>query len=368
MINNQKENPYLSIVIASRNDDHGENLIQRRQASLDGLFEQLEGHRIESEIIIVEWNPPADKPLLKDVIIWPNKMRYCTIKIIEVPFSIHQKYDNFEKFLINVVAAVNCGIKRARGEFILPGVSDLFYSEELMTFIASKALKINERYRVDRCDVKRDVLNCHNLKDKLRCCEDNIIRIHGFDFQGHKGLPLLHTDACGDFQLMSRKYWHLLRGYWESDIVGGFVDSILSYCSFSAGVKEVVLNDPLRIYHIDHSSNFNSRIKIYRPFFHKTLSSCFNYFKFIIPMKTRKKIIFSYHKAIKKKSKSEILGTPVLDYIDYLDLAREIVSKKRSYVLNNKDWGLAKEVLSETIINVADWDNNVYNKKDDKKR
>ena len=108
--------------------------------------------------------------------------------------------------------------------------------------------------------------------------------------------------------------------------------------------------DPLRIYHIDHGSNFNSRIKIYRPFFHKTLSFCFNYLKFIVPVKIRKKIIFSYHKAIKRNSRSEVLGVPVLDYIDYLDLAREIINKKRSYVLNNENWGLGGESLTEFII------------------
>ena len=88
---NKKENPYLSIVITSRNDDHGGNMMQRRQVSFNGLFEQLERHQIKSEIILVEWNPPADKPRLKDIIKWPSGLKYCTVRIIEVPALIHQR-------------------------------------------------------------------------------------------------------------------------------------------------------------------------------------------------------------------------------------------------------------------------------------
>lgn len=348
-------NPYLSIVIASRNDDHGGNLIQRRQVSLNSLFEQLERHKIKSEIILVEWNPPSGRPLIKDIIKWPSQMKYCTIRIIEVPNSIHQRYEHSDKFSINIVAAVNCGIRRARGEFILPGVSDLFYSEELMYFIASDKLKIDERYRVDRCDVNRKVLNCKN--NKLEYCKKNILKIHGCQSYGYESLPNLHTDACGDFQLMSKKYWHILHGYWESDIIGGFVDSILSYSSFAAGVKEIVLKDPLRIYHIDHGSSFSSKMKTHRPFFQRALSFFFNILRPIIPVKIRKKMVFLYHKAISKNSKTEVCGVKVLDYLEYLKIAREVVAKKRSFIFNDDNWGLAKESLSESVVNVAEWDN-----------
>lgn len=89
MVNGDKdENPYLSLVICSRNDNHGGNMLRRMQVSFSGRLEQLEKYRIESELIIVEWNPPAEKPLLKDVIQWPLGLKYCTIRVIEVPHRI----------------------------------------------------------------------------------------------------------------------------------------------------------------------------------------------------------------------------------------------------------------------------------------
>lgn len=42
----------LSIVVTSRNDDHGGNLIQRMQLFVTGWLEQLEKHRIEHEYFI----------------------------------------------------------------------------------------------------------------------------------------------------------------------------------------------------------------------------------------------------------------------------------------------------------------------------
>ena len=65
---NLSETPYLSIVIASRNDEHGGNALPRMQVALNGLLDQLERYRIESELILVDWNPPTDKPWLKDII------------------------------------------------------------------------------------------------------------------------------------------------------------------------------------------------------------------------------------------------------------------------------------------------------------
>src|SRR3989338_1795864 len=124
MRNNSDGNPYLSLVICSRDDNHGGNMLRRMQVSISGRLEQLEKHRIESELILVEWNPPAGKPLLKDVIQWPSGLKYCTIRIIEVPSRIHRRYKYHKKLHIAAAVAINTGIRRARGKFILISLID----------------------------------------------------------------------------------------------------------------------------------------------------------------------------------------------------------------------------------------------------
>ena len=306
-------NPYLSVVMASRNDDHGGNMLRRMQVSISGLLEQLEKYKIESEFILVDWNPPTDKPLLKDVIQWSDRLEYCTIRIITVPPLIHQRYKYSDKIPMNVVVAINCGIRQARGRFILPSTIDLLYSGELMSYIASKGLKEDERYRVDRCDVDRNVALYNTLKEQLDYCQKNIIKINSHSHVTKRGLPDLHTNACGDFQLMSRHYWHLLRGYREADITAAYVDGLLSYASYVAGVREIVLGSPMHLYHIDHDDKFADRCKV---------------------------------------------GVYGLGYAKYREMCHDIVNGKQSYIFNDDSWGLGFVYFTRQVLKGGEWTTN----------
>ncbi len=352
-MSDSRENPYLSFVTACRNDDHGGNMLPRMQVFLSGLLEQLEKYSIESELILVEWNPPADRPLLKDIIKWPSKLKACTIRAIVVPSSIHQRYEYSDRVPMHKIVAVNCGIRRARGQFILPGSIDLLYSDELMSYIAAKDLKRDERYRIDRCDVDRDVVQYNTLPEQFEFCKQNIIMIRSRKSPSVKSdLPSLHTSATGDFQLMSRDYWHLLRGYREADIIAAHVDGLLSYMSYAAGVKEVVLNEPMRLYHIDHDDKFTTTLKRAMPF-EDWLALSF------LPAWLYRKIIILYRIIMGRlgfKIKSSVNGIPTMDSTEYAQMCRDMVAGKRPYILNDEDWGLGQEQLTEFVISTADWD------------
>jgi len=62
----------------------------------------------------------------------------------------------------------------------------------------------------------------------------------------------LHTHACGDFTLLSREDWFRLRGYAEFPIWPMHVDALFCYAAWHAGIREEILRDPMRIYHIEH--------------------------------------------------------------------------------------------------------------------
>lgn len=323
-------------------------MLRRMQISVSGLLKQLERYRIESELVLVEWNPPVDKPLLKEAIKWPSELEYCTIRVVEVGSSIHRSYKFHDKIPIHGAAALNCGVRRARGEFILLGSIDLLYSDELMSFIASKKLKADERYRVDRCDVDRKVLQFDTLREQLEYCKKNIIRVHSFQPNFGGGFPELHTNAAGDFQLMSRHYWRLLRGCREADFAAAHVDGLMSYASYAAGVKEVVLDNSLRLYHIDHDDNFNERLKERQPLFEKWARSRF------IPRPLSKKLIALYRDFFGHRH--EVYGIRALSYSEYKKICREMVEGMRSYVLNDETWGLGGKRLREDVIVAAGWD------------
>lgn len=358
-MSNLMGNPYLSLVILSRNDDHGGELLRRMQVSLGGLLEQLEKHRIQSELILVEWNPPVDKPPLKDVLKWPDRLRYCTIRIIVVPPSIHQSYEYSDKIPMITAVAFNCGIRRARGQFVSSGAIDLLYSDELMSFIAAKKLKSDERYRIDRCDVDRNVVQYDTLKEQLDYCQKNIILVKTHTAQSRRrwwmrnDLPKLHTSAAGDFQLMSRRNWHLLRGYREADVTSSYGDGLFCYMAYAAGVNEVILNAPLRLYHIDHDGKFNDKLK-------RARLPLENWFSFpFLPAWFKNKIMALYRILLTLmgyKFKSSVYGIPTLDLSEYQKMARYVVAGKRPYFFNDESWGLGQESLEEFVISTADWD------------
>jgi hypothetical protein len=111
--------PYVSVVVAARNDDHGGNLLGRMQTFVNGWIGQVKRHGVASELIIVEWNPPAERQPLAEALDWPVDLGPGTIRIVRVPSSIHQRYLHAETLPLYQMIAKNVGIRRARGRFVL---------------------------------------------------------------------------------------------------------------------------------------------------------------------------------------------------------------------------------------------------------
>jgi hypothetical protein len=59
------QKPYLSFVVVARNDDCGEEFLGRRRGFVDRLFFQSARHKLDAEVVVVEWNPLDDEPGLK---------------------------------------------------------------------------------------------------------------------------------------------------------------------------------------------------------------------------------------------------------------------------------------------------------------
>src|SRR5260370_2640084 len=85
---------YLSMVLPSRNDNHGGDLLKRMQIFVTALIEQCRRHDIPSELIIVEWNPPEDRPRLAQALRLPNEPAPCAVRIVEVPPELHHRNPN----------------------------------------------------------------------------------------------------------------------------------------------------------------------------------------------------------------------------------------------------------------------------------
>lgn len=270
--------PYISFVVVARNDNYGGDFLYRINIFVKVLLTLCEKYELPSELIIVEWNPPDDRPKLKDAISWPDIQRkHCQVRIIEVPNEVHNKLPNPAKMPLFEYMGKNVGIRRAMGEFILATNPDVIFSKELIQFLSQKNLSKNSFYRIDRYDVKSTISLSESVEKILEHCSNNIIRVCSYfgTYEPNKRLDIYrqlrryagyikrrillfpytlpHTNASGDFFLLHRSQWFNLRGYPELETKGKshYIDGIVAYQSVFAGLKQEILKK-MQLYHIDH--------------------------------------------------------------------------------------------------------------------
>ena len=294
-----REEPYLSLVVTSRNDDHGGDMNRRMQLFIDDLAWQCGRTGLDAELIVVEWNPPPDRPGLKDALDWPDGPDNLTIRLVEVPPHYHNRLENSDRMGLYQMIAKNVGVRRARGKFILATNIDLVFNDELMDFLARRELNPKCFYLIDRYDVPDGVLaDFPNHETLLEYCRSNVIRVHRDERE-------IHANACGDFTLMSREAWLELKGYPEVELWSIYLDGILVHMAYASGLRQVVLLDPMRIYHAEHKKGW----------------------------------------AVEQPTTGEI---PRLDYNrDYLPWIKKMLTERRSINPNPSSWGFADENLPD---------------------
>lgn len=285
------DQPYLSIIATTRNDDHGGDLLRRTQAFLNSVYYQAKRSGLPLELILVEWNPPADRPLLKDVLVPPAEDVPVVLRIIVVPEEVHNTY-NFSKALaMYQMTAKNVGIRRAKGEFILCTNIDILFTDQCFEILAKRQLKKGTYYRTNRCDVPKEVMDIDSLQDQLDFCEKNIIRRMGktnrqesvslpsflywfprvaaivnsvwlfFWKLSHPGqFPYFRMDTvtCGDFTLMSKEDWMKIDGYVELDMYSIHIDTMALWSCVALGMKQEIFPYYACVYHIDHYNGWES--------------------------------------------------------------------------------------------------------------
>ena len=169
--------PYLSVVVTTRNDDHGGNPLERLQAFVNCFDEQCRRTGLDAEVIVVEWNPPPERPRVGSLLRLPERC-VCTYRFIDVPAELHDGLRYADVLPLFQMIAKNVGIRRARGRFVLATNIDIIFSTELVAYLASQPLKPGHLYRVDRHDVQSDVPVDAGLEAQMAHCATQQLRIH----------------------------------------------------------------------------------------------------------------------------------------------------------------------------------------------
>jgi hypothetical protein len=205
----------LSNVVVGRNDDYGGGYLDRLATSLNHLAENLrkEGRQDEVEVVFVDWG--SDKPVGDVVKLTPDAA--AIVQFVEVDGKIVSELSEPGSFYATL--AVNVGVRRARGEYIMLADSDgLMRRRALSTLLSLLEGKLDPDFDPSHCilpirriQIPYDVVR---RKPSLRRWDELLDSLQPGARTESPGTGCLGGFSAG--QLMHRCLWYEFGGYNES--------------------------------------------------------------------------------------------------------------------------------------------------------
>jgi hypothetical protein len=147
------------------------------QLFVDGLAAQASRHRVALELVLVEWNPPADRLSLREALRWSAGDGFFEPRVVTVPPALHTRFDPGGALPLFQMLAKNAGIRRSRGRFVLATNVDLLFPDALFRTLRDD-LREGLLYRNDRLDVSREVPEQASFEDLMQFCRTHVVRRH----------------------------------------------------------------------------------------------------------------------------------------------------------------------------------------------
>ena len=249
-------NPFLSIVLTGRNDEHGVDFRSRCFRTLQFNHRELSDRGISHEFVFVEWAPDSGRPLLVDLVadaVPTLDLRCFTGYVVESRYqealSLNPRLEYLE-FL-----AKNVGVRRARGSFVLTTNCDIFLSRSILQRFEDRRLEPQKVYRAPRHDLKAAITQSSIGWEELESA-DNLEK------PPPTLKPPLLRGGTGDFVLLDRETFQLLRGFNEIYRVARIgIDHNFLVKASSLGVPIVDIGGP--VYHINHAGSFRISRDLY---------------------------------------------------------------------------------------------------------
>jgi hypothetical protein len=145
--------PYVTISFANRNDNYGGFLAERIQLFIDYYAHFVKQWPDVFEFVIIDYNPPSDKPKLRDAFNWDvlGHVIHC-----EVSPEVHMAIPGASIRKIQDYIARNIGLRYGTAPFAMVLNQDIFISSSILEEISKKRLSPFHFYRADRCDFNLD--------------------------------------------------------------------------------------------------------------------------------------------------------------------------------------------------------------------
>lgn len=237
---------YLTIIMCGSNEGYAGDFLGRMQRSVDSIFVRGAHHKLDAELLLVEWGTPPERPLICNTLNWSRAK--MPVRAVLVPKEFIGKIPNPYGIRFLEPWAKSVGVRRATGKFILTTNADAVFSDELIARLARHDLNPQCVYRANRYDCNRDghVQQIQRANGTFTPGE-RYTGLTKTDAEYSEDMP--HFNAAGEFILMSRASYHGVHG-WPELPYWAHVDSMVLHLALSRGLKQVVLPEPL--YHQYH--------------------------------------------------------------------------------------------------------------------
>lgn len=153
-----KARPYVSVAFVNRNDGYGGDLEERIAKFIAYYARYARMWPGLIEFVIVDWNPPPERPKLADAFRWQD---LGNVVHVEVPPAVHATVAGARGRKMLDYYGRNVAIRHSAGKFSLVINQDIFIGDSIMRLIASRKLSTRHFYRADRCDF--DFEPCRNV-------------------------------------------------------------------------------------------------------------------------------------------------------------------------------------------------------------
>ena len=355
MAASDSDRPLVSFVGYTRNDGYARHFEKRLQLLARSLADQASRFQITTELLLVEWNPPADQPSVASLLKGCNSGPYFTLRIVTVSAEYHAGIKGADEKGLHPARALNVGYRRAYGQFLSPIASDAILSDDVFSYFNTNGLDDRFVYRLDRIDVDDSVLEgfvpgSSELSDIAQTAKASIQHHHkplDHDMAFHYGLKSLHTNGCGDFLLMSCAAWHALRGQRENCGVDCLeTDSLALHAAVASGLVEKRMPDDCVVYKLAHGKMFRLKTGPYRPPIRRFVEKLVNGG---IPHRPTRALVRGVLNVPRRKidGLSEHFASFERNFVLK---ARWWAWRKKQVQLNSENWGLAGvELPDETL-------------------
>src|SRR5687768_13666791 len=127
----------LEMIIVGRNDDYEPGWVERLHACLRYNRALFERSPIDFLVVFIDWNPPAERPLLSPSLV----EQFPFVRAVVIDREVHSELCLHPSLTVLLNFAINPSVRSSRADFLFISGGDIFLGEQLARRIIEHGLR-----------------------------------------------------------------------------------------------------------------------------------------------------------------------------------------------------------------------------------